>query len=362
MLILAARLALVPPPPPALDHHRRGHRARAGDDARVPGPGPGRPRAHGRARDPARRRPTSSCRAPATRTSRRSTTWSRDPQAVAALARGAPRRHHGRAAGSRRAACCRRARPSAGVAVAGVDPELEPAVSTIASPAGRIAGDYLRPRPRLSFAHEPADIYVGAQLARTLELALGDRVVLDGLAARQRAARVGRVPRARRVPDRHRRARRVLRRDPARRGAGRCYGLGAAVTQVARVHGRHRRHRARRRRARRRARRPARSRGAALAARAARALRGDRARRPRLLPDDGDHLRDRRHRHLQHRADVGGRAHARARRDDGHRHQQAAPVRDRAGRGGDPRGRRLARSGSRSGSACTSTSTTTAST
>jgi len=66
---------------------------------------------------------------------------------------------------------------SAGVAIAGVDPDLEPAISSIAQ--SRTAGDYLRPRARRAFLHEPADIYVGTQLARTLDLSLGDRVVLE---------------------------------------------------------------------------------------------------------------------------------------------------------------------------------------
>jgi len=68
---------------------------------------------------------------------------------------------------------------SAGVAVAGVDPELEAAVSTIAGAGARVDGAYLRPRSAVEFAHQPADIYIGAQLARTLDLAVGDRVVLE---------------------------------------------------------------------------------------------------------------------------------------------------------------------------------------
>ncbi len=66
---------------------------------------------------------------------------------------------------------------SAGVAIVGVDPDREAAVSSIVK--SKVKGEYLRPRARRAFESEPADIYVGTQLARTLALELGDRVVLS---------------------------------------------------------------------------------------------------------------------------------------------------------------------------------------
>ena len=67
---------------------------------------------------------------------------------------------------------------SAAVMVGGVDPELEPRVSSIAAPESRVAGGYLRTRSQQEFTRQPADIYVGAHLAKTLALEVGDRVVL----------------------------------------------------------------------------------------------------------------------------------------------------------------------------------------
>jgi ABC-type lipoprotein release transport system permease subunit len=67
---------------------------------------------------------------------------------------------------------------SAPVMVSGVDPRLEPTVSEIAAPQRRIAGAYLRSRDQIRFANQPADIYVGAELAKTLGLEVGDRTVL----------------------------------------------------------------------------------------------------------------------------------------------------------------------------------------
>lgn len=101
----------------------------------------------------------------------------RDPQAIAARARRLPGVTSVvpriRASGLLTTGAA-----SAGVAVAGVDPEQEPLVSTISSPASRTAGTYLRSRSSRKFVNQPADIYVGAQLARTLDLGVGDRVVL----------------------------------------------------------------------------------------------------------------------------------------------------------------------------------------
>jgi len=59
-----------------------------------------------------------------------------------------------------------------------VVPELEPEVSAIAAPKQRVAGAYLRPRSALEFKNQPADLYLGAELARKLALQLGDRTVL----------------------------------------------------------------------------------------------------------------------------------------------------------------------------------------
>lgn len=67
---------------------------------------------------------------------------------------------------------------SAPVTVSGVDPELEPRLSSIAAPSRRVAGAYLRPRRALEHRRQPADIYLGVELARTLALQVGDRTVL----------------------------------------------------------------------------------------------------------------------------------------------------------------------------------------
>ncbi len=67
---------------------------------------------------------------------------------------------------------------SSAVLLSGVDPLVEPTVSSIASAEKRVAGDYLRRRQDLEFVEGPADIYLGAGLADTLKVVLGDRVVL----------------------------------------------------------------------------------------------------------------------------------------------------------------------------------------
>jgi lipoprotein-releasing system permease protein len=67
---------------------------------------------------------------------------------------------------------------SAAVVLNGVMPLTEPAVSTIAAPASRVTGDYLRRRQEMDFENDPADIYLGDQLASHLEVAVGDRVVV----------------------------------------------------------------------------------------------------------------------------------------------------------------------------------------
>ena len=67
---------------------------------------------------------------------------------------------------------------SAPVMVSGVDPDLEPKVSEIAAPKRRLQGSYVRKRSEMEFSNQPADIYVGQELAKTLKLQLGDRTVL----------------------------------------------------------------------------------------------------------------------------------------------------------------------------------------
>jgi ABC-type lipoprotein release transport system permease subunit len=67
---------------------------------------------------------------------------------------------------------------SSAVILAGVEPRIEPQISKIASPDSRVHGDYLRRRADREFANAPADIYVGVELAESLGLALGDRVVV----------------------------------------------------------------------------------------------------------------------------------------------------------------------------------------
>jgi ABC-type lipoprotein release transport system permease subunit len=62
--------------------------------------------------------------------------------------------------------------------VVGVQPSVEPTVSELASPDHRIEGAYLRTRDELPYPSDPADIYIGEKLARTLDVELDDRVVL----------------------------------------------------------------------------------------------------------------------------------------------------------------------------------------
>jgi ABC-type lipoprotein release transport system permease subunit len=67
---------------------------------------------------------------------------------------------------------------SQAVMVSGVQPSIEPSVSTIASAEKRVRGDYLRRRQDMEFVKGPADVYVGDTLAANLEVGVGDRVVL----------------------------------------------------------------------------------------------------------------------------------------------------------------------------------------
>jgi len=100
-----------------------------------------------------------------------------DPEQVAEIARGIP--------GVSQAAVRLNAsgllstgESSAAIAVMGVDPRIEPKISTIASPRKRLRGHYLRPRDTLDFENQPGDIYLGDELAKTLDLEIDDRVVL----------------------------------------------------------------------------------------------------------------------------------------------------------------------------------------
>lgn len=65
-----------------------------------------------------------------------------------------------------------------GVAIAGVDPTDEARINDIASADKRVDGEWLRARDELAFANELSDIYLGATLAQTLDVAVGDRVAL----------------------------------------------------------------------------------------------------------------------------------------------------------------------------------------
>lgn len=67
---------------------------------------------------------------------------------------------------------------SSAVSFSGVDPRVEPEVSTIASQRRRVEGSYVRPTDAMPYETEPGDIYLGDELARKLEVAVGDRVVL----------------------------------------------------------------------------------------------------------------------------------------------------------------------------------------
>jgi len=100
-----------------------------------------------------------------------------DPEAVMAAARRVPEVRHV-AARVRAGGLLSSGVESTAVAVNGVDPTVEPQVSTIAQERALVAGSYLRPATELEFENQPADIYVGKDLARRLQLELGDRVVL----------------------------------------------------------------------------------------------------------------------------------------------------------------------------------------
>jgi len=67
---------------------------------------------------------------------------------------------------------------SAAVMLSGVDPIVEPKLSSIASADNRTRGEYLRTRAAMPFENAPADIYLGDDLAEHLEVQPGDRIVL----------------------------------------------------------------------------------------------------------------------------------------------------------------------------------------
>lgn len=67
---------------------------------------------------------------------------------------------------------------SVGVAIAGVEPAAEARTNDLASEDKRIAGEWLRSREELTFAHELSDLYLGETLARTLDVGVGDRIAL----------------------------------------------------------------------------------------------------------------------------------------------------------------------------------------
>jgi lipoprotein-releasing system permease protein len=84
---------------------------------------------------------------------------------------------------------------SLGVTVSGVDPAVEPLASKIDTPTSMIAGHCLEPEPQRP-AGELVPIVLGAELAKTLDVHVGDRVTLTvspvgGGEARTGAFRVG---------------------------------------------------------------------------------------------------------------------------------------------------------------------------
>lgn len=100
-----------------------------------------------------------------------------DPAAVEAAARALPG-VRGVAARVRGAGLATAGASSSAVVVAGVDPAVEPRVSSIDAPRRRVAGDYLRRSADLPFAGEPPDAYLGVTLARKLGVEPGDRLVV----------------------------------------------------------------------------------------------------------------------------------------------------------------------------------------
>ena len=67
---------------------------------------------------------------------------------------------------------------SAPVLVSGVDPRREPSASSLPDKRRRTAGAYLRDPADMPYKNMPLDIYLGVELAKTLEVEVGDRVVV----------------------------------------------------------------------------------------------------------------------------------------------------------------------------------------
>ncbi len=67
---------------------------------------------------------------------------------------------------------------SVGVTLSGVDPRIEPRVSKIDTPASLVAGAALSPSEKARATSDLPPVVIGAELARTLGVAVGDRVTL----------------------------------------------------------------------------------------------------------------------------------------------------------------------------------------
>ena len=65
-----------------------------------------------------------------------------------------------------------------GALIAGVDPHVEERANDLTSGEKRIEGGWLRTRDELPFQNVPSDLYLGATLAQTLDVKLGDRVAI----------------------------------------------------------------------------------------------------------------------------------------------------------------------------------------
>lgn len=67
---------------------------------------------------------------------------------------------------------------SSNIMVNGVDPQVEILASDLPAERKRRKGKYLRTRAQMKYANLPADIYLGGDLAKTLNIDVGDRVVV----------------------------------------------------------------------------------------------------------------------------------------------------------------------------------------
>ena len=100
-----------------------------------------------------------------------------EPEPVVAIARSVPGVEHV-VSRVRTTGLLSAGEVSAAIMLSGVSPRVEQEVSDIASVEKRVGGDYLRTRAELPFQNQPADIYLGDELAQTLRVEPGDRVVL----------------------------------------------------------------------------------------------------------------------------------------------------------------------------------------